>query len=80
MFPVSFHRPVAFSVVEPALVEACAMLGAGEALFAGSSWSSCGDNLARPTPRLRVEDVKSRNEPHVMGWQWEEGSNLEQGN
>lgn len=56
------------------------MLGAGEALFAGSSWSSCGDNLARPTPRLRVEDVKSRNEPHVMGWQWEEGSNLEQGN
>lgn len=56
------------------------MLRAGDAFFLGSSWSSGGDKLARLAPRLREEGAKSRNEPHVLGWQWEEGWNLEQGN
>lgn len=66
--------------MEPVLVEAYAMLRAGEVLFSGSSWSSEGDTLARLTPRLRLEGVKLRNKPHMMGWQWEEGWNLEPGN
>lgn len=56
------------------------MLRAGEVLFSGSSWSSEGDTLARLTPRLKLEGVKSRNKPHMMGWQWEEGWNVEPGN
>lgn len=56
------------------------MLRAGEVSFSRSSWSSEGDMLARLTPRLKLEGVKSRNKPHMMGWQWEEGCNVEPGN
>lgn len=71
--PVSFHSQIAFSVMEPALVEAGLVLGAGEALFSESSQSSRGGKLVEPTPRPRVEGAKLRNEPHVISWQWEGG-------
>lgn len=44
--------------MEPALVEAGPVLGAGEALFSESSQSSREGKLVEPTPRPRVEGAK----------------------